>query len=124
MATAQGAAQALRDVPYPMNIAAAAAVAALGAAQIASISSTQFGGGATGLTSSGAGSGIPSMSNEMFKAPTVSASERNGSTVRIEIVGGDDSEIVRSIIKQARISNDQEDSLMFSSRSRQALELT
>jgi hypothetical protein len=45
MNTAAGATNALKDVPYPFNIAAMASVIAAGAVQIATISSTSFGGG-------------------------------------------------------------------------------
>ena len=119
--TATGVTAALRM--GPQGIPLAALIAAQGAAQIATISSTQFGGAASGLTSSGPGTGIPSMAGqEMFAPPTVSAEERNNSTIRIEIVGGSDSEIVRSIIKQARVVTDDEDEVLASGRSRQAME--
>lgn len=58
--TASGVANALRSVPFPANIAAAAKVAAVGAIQIAKIRSTSFsnGGGAAsgGIAVGGAGS--------------------------------------------------------------------
>lgn len=43
MATYQGAAQALKDVPYPFNFAAAAAVTAAGLARVSAIAGTSFG---------------------------------------------------------------------------------
>jgi nicotinamide mononucleotide adenylyltransferase len=118
MNTAEGVTKALSKQDY----AGAAFIAAAGAAQIATISSTQFGGASSGLTSSGPGTGIPSASNSLFEAPTVNAQDRNNSTIRIEITGGSDSDIARAIIKSARVVNDEEDDLIFSSRSRQALE--
>lgn len=48
IATYQGAAQALRDVPYPWNIAAAALVVANGIGQVAQIASTSYGSQASG----------------------------------------------------------------------------
>jgi hypothetical protein len=59
VATAQGMAQALKDVPFPLNLAAAAAVGAAGAVQIQNIRSTSFGGGsaAGGVKSVGPGAG-------------------------------------------------------------------
>ena len=45
MSTYQGAAQALKDLPFPANIAAAATVVASGIAQVNAIRSTSPGGG-------------------------------------------------------------------------------
>jgi hypothetical protein len=57
--TAVGVTQALRSVPYPFNLVAAASVAAAGAAQIAAISSQTFGGGGTSPAAGGYGGGTP-----------------------------------------------------------------
>lgn len=64
VATYQAATQAFRDVPYPLNFAAAAAVTAAGVANIAQIASTQFnaggsGGGASASSSSPAAPAAP-----------------------------------------------------------------
>ena len=56
ISTAQGAAQALKDVSFPANIAAAALVVASGAAQINAIRGTSFQGGGGGTTPSAAAS--------------------------------------------------------------------
>lgn len=55
--TAQAITKTLAEVPYPLNIAAAAMVAAMGAAQIAKIASTNKGGGSAAPTVSGGGAG-------------------------------------------------------------------
>jgi hypothetical protein len=48
VSTAQGAANAFRDTPYPYNFIASASVVAAGMAQVQKISSTSFGGGGGG----------------------------------------------------------------------------
>lgn len=120
--TAQGVTKALASVPWPLNLAAAAATAAAGAAQIATISSTSFGGASSGLTSSGPGTGVPSMANDISPPPTVSAEERNQQTITLR-VEADDSDIARTLIRGARATLDDEDDVIASSRSRQAVEI-
>lgn len=105
----------------PKGIPLAALIAAQGAAQIATIQSTQFGGAATGYTGGGPSSGIPSMADDLFKPPTVTDAERNNSTIRLEI-SADDSELARALVKSVRVVTDQEDVILASSSSRQALE--
>lgn len=117
--TATGVTAALRL--GPKGIPLAALIGAQGLAQIATIQSTQFGGAATGLTSSGPGTGIPSLANDLFTAPTVTQEERNQSTIRLEIVA-EDSDIARAIMKNVRIVADDEDGLLASRGSRQSLE--
>jgi hypothetical protein len=116
--TAEGVTKALASA----NFGLAALIAATGAAQIATIASTQFGGNSSGLTSSGPGSGIPSLANDLFTPPVVSERERNNSTLRL-VIQADDSEIARAIFKQVRQVADEEDDLLFSQRSRQAIEI-
>lgn len=116
--TAEGVTKALASA----NFGLAALIAATGAAQIATIASTQFGGSSSGLTSSGPGTGIPSLANDLFTPPVVSERERNESNIRL-IIQADDSEIARAIFKQARQVADDEDDLLFSQRSRQAIEI-
>jgi hypothetical protein len=118
MNTAEGVTKALAQ----MNFGLAALIAVTGAAQIATIASTQFGGAASGLTSRGPGTGIPSMAGDMFNAPVVSESERNKSTIRL-VIQADDSDIARAIFRQARQVADDEDDLLFSQSSRQAIEI-
>lgn len=119
--TATGVTAALRL--GPKGIPLAALIAAQGAAQVATIQSTQFGGGASGLTSRGPGTGIPSLANDISPPPTVSAEDRNNSTITLRIDAGD-SEIARTIFRNARQVADDEDDILFSSRSRQAIEVT
>lgn len=118
--TATGVTAALRL--GPKGIPLAALIAAQGAAQIATIQSTQFGGAASGLTSRGPGTGIPSLANDIAPPPTVSAEERNNATITLRIDAGD-SEIARTIFRNARQVADDEDDILFSSRSRQAIEI-
>jgi hypothetical protein len=115
--TAEGVTKALSQANFPL----AALIAATGAAQIATISSTQFGGASSGLTGAGPGTGIPSMANDLFTAPTVSTEERNRSTIRLEIVA-DDSDVARALIKNARVVLDDEDGIIAGRGSRQSLE--
>lgn len=58
ISTYQAAAQALRDVPYPFNLAAAAAVTAQGLAQVANIQSQPFTSGGS-AAAGGFGGGTP-----------------------------------------------------------------
>jgi hypothetical protein len=99
IATYQGAAQALRDVPYPANFVAAGAVIAAGFNNINNIRSTSFGGGG------GSGGGTP-------VAPSVDAStsssqvggpggRRDTSTVNVTLLGDSFSQkAVRSLVDQ------------------------
>lgn len=61
MGTYTGAAQALAEVPYPFNFAAAASVVAFGLAQVAQIASQSFDSGSTTGVSGGA-AGVPAVS--------------------------------------------------------------
>lgn len=79
MSTYQGAAQAMKDLPYPANLAAAATVVASGIAQVQNIRSTNVGGGGGG--SSAAIPSIPSTITNGFDSaasstlPTTTAQE-------------------------------------------------
>ena len=68
ISTAQGVAKAL-ELPFPLNLAAGATVAAAGAAQIATISSQSFGGG---------GGGAASPATATAAAPTAAAESGGG----------------------------------------------
>jgi len=123
--TAQGVTAAL--ALGPPGIPLAGIIKAFGAVQIATIAATAFaggGGGGGGSVAIGRGSsgGIPSAANEMFTAPTVKDEERNNSTIRLEI-SADDSDIARTIMKHVRVIADDEDDILASSGSRQAVEL-
>lgn len=118
--TAAGVTKAL-DNPWPLNLIAAASVAAFGAAQIATISSTQFGGGATGLTTSGPGTGVPSMAAQSaFETPTVTAEDRV-MTLELEVRSGDN--LSEAIARDMRIRINEGDEVLIEPGSRQALEL-
>jgi hypothetical protein len=64
ISTYQGAAQALKDIPYPFNIAAAASVGVAGAVQIANIKSTSLGSGGA------VAAGVPGGSTPSGMTPT------------------------------------------------------
>lgn len=84
VSTAAGVAAAFRDVPYPYNFVAAAAVAAAGGAQIAKIASTSFGGGG-GSVAAPAGPG----SAGDGAAAGVAGAAQEGQQVVVNIAGGD-----------------------------------
>lgn len=118
MNTAEGVTKALASA----NFGLAALIAATGAAQIATIASTQFGGASSGITSRGPGTGVPSMANDFFQPREVTSEERNNSTITLRIDTGGD-EVIRSIFKGARVVSSEEDDTLFGSRSRQAIEV-
>lgn len=70
MGTYTGAAQALAEVPYPYNFAAAASVIAFGLAQVSQIASQSFDSGSTTGVSGGGAAGVPAVSPTT--APVVS----------------------------------------------------
>jgi hypothetical protein len=89
--TYQGAAQALRDVPYPLNIAAAATTVAAGLAQVQAIRNTKFGGGGA----SGSVSGAANPEN------TTQPAARGGPQISLTLVGGNfSSDQVRGLVDQ------------------------
>lgn len=118
--TATGVTAALRL--GPKGIPLAALIGAQGAAQIATIQSTSFGGGTSGLTSRGPGTGIPSLANDIAPTPTVTNEQRNNQTITLRL-DTSDSDIARAIFKEARIISEDEDDILFSGRSRQAIEI-
>lgn len=99
VSTYQGVAQALRDVPFPANLAAAAAVAAKGFAQVAGIRSASIGGGGGGDRG-----GTPSMANNaMQKAqqPQQQQQAPQQRTVNLNIVGDVfDQKTIRNLAEQ------------------------
>lgn len=120
--TAEGVTVALRSVPFPYNLAAAAIVGAAGALQIATIASTEFGGGAS--RGSGSLSGIPSQansSNQLPPAPVFSeATQNQGSnlTLKLRLDGGD--KLSRALMEDMRASIEERDVVLIPPNSRQA----
>ena len=100
VSTYQGIAQALRDVPFPANLAAAAAVAAKGFAQVAGIRSTSLGGGGGG----GDRGGTPSMANtamQQARQPQQQQQAPQQRTVNLNIVGDVfDQKTIRNLAEQ------------------------
>jgi hypothetical protein len=86
MSTYQGAAQAMKDVPYPFNIAAAASVIAAGMVQVQNIRSTSFGGGGGGGAPS---SGTPATNagGGPFSQGGIQGTSRQSQAVNVTIVG-------------------------------------
>jgi len=120
--TASGVANALRSVPFPANISAAAKVAAVGAIQIAKIKATSFsnGGGAAsgGISVGGAGSAQATLP----EAPAATGAQTKAQT-NIYLNGnfaGPDS--ARWIVDALRDEFDR-DVTLFGGSSRQSLEL-
>lgn len=124
ISTHQGAAQALKDLPFPANIAAAAAVVAAGVAQIAAIQQTQFGQTAPAVSASGAG-GFPAGVGEAAAAPASAANTSAGGqqtgTVEIVVRGGD--AFGRALVEALDVEINQRDQVFIKSGSRQAAEL-
>lgn len=99
VSTYQGVAQALRDVPFPANLAAAAAVAAKGFAQVAGIRSASIGGGGGGDRG-----GTPSMANtatRQAQQPQQQQQTPQQRTVNLNIVGDVfDQKTIRNLAEQ------------------------
>jgi hypothetical protein len=123
ISTLQGAAQALRDVPYPANIAAAASVLASGYAQVNAIKSTNI--GSTGIGGGiGGGGGAPTaqpISNNINDAQ-----ENRRSAIQVvfqgDVVGWDDFMRDR-FVSSLRDLVDGNDVILFGADSRQAAEI-
>lgn len=119
--TAEGVTAALKL--GPAGIPLAALIGAQGAAQIATIASTQFGGAGSGLTSSGPGTGVPSLATEnpLRAIPLVTSDQRNQSqiTLRIESSG----RLAGALADDLAIEVDQGDVVIVTERSRQAIEI-
>lgn len=100
ISTYQGVAQALRDVPFPANLAAAAAVAAKGFAQVAGIRSTSISGGGGG----GDRGGTPSMANTAMQQSRQHQQQQQAPqqrTVNLNIVGDVfDQKTIRNLAEQ------------------------
>lgn len=119
--TAEGVTAALKL--GPAGIPLAALIAAQGAAQIATIASTQFGGAASGLSSSGPGTGVPSLAanNPLRDIPLVTSDDRNQSAITLRIEAGDD--LAGAILEGVAVEVDQGDQTFITERSRQAIEI-
>lgn len=119
--TATGVTKALASYDF----VGAALIAAMGAAQIATISSTQFGGASSGSTSFGAGSGIPSHAgrDSVRDVPVVSSEQRNTARITLELVGGGGDDVTDAVMRNIRARVDDGDGVIVSHRSRQAIEL-
>lgn len=98
--TAQAITEALK-LPFPLNWAQVAAVTALGAAQIATISSANPGGGSKALKKGGGGGGNKTQ-KAVSETSTSSGGAVPGQAVNITLVGqgGFDREQVRALIGQ------------------------
>ena len=118
--TAEGVTKALAS----QNYAAAALTAAMGAAQIATISSTSFGGGSGGASAFGASSGIPSSAGEspLRDIPVFDGGERSSSEIVLRIEA-DDSDLSRVLAESIRTEADEGDIIILSERSRNAGDL-
>lgn len=125
--TASGVANALRSVPFPANIAAAAKVAVMGALQIAKIRSTQYSesgsvgaGGFGGLGGGGEGGGQGS-----FSTPPAVTQQEPQRMAQV-IIQGDvfaSSETVNYLVDKIREAVNDRDVSFIDVNSRQALEL-
>lgn len=123
VSTAAGVTRAFRDLPFPASIAAAALIAAKGAAQIATIQSTQFGGGSSGATGFGAGSGIPSLAGEspLRDIPVVDSETASSRVIQLEIIATDD--LGEAFANSIAVRSSDGDEVIINDRSRQASEL-
>jgi hypothetical protein len=121
ISTRQAAAQALKELPYPLNIAAAAAVAAAGFAQVAAIQQTQFGQTAASVQSSGPGGFATGPSPLPSPATPVKPGDQQTSTVEIVIRGGDS--FGRALVEALDVQVNQHDAVFIKSGSRQKAEL-
>lgn len=122
--TASGVANALRSVPFPANIAAAAKVAVMGAIQIAKIKATKYGasgGGSFGtIGGGGEGGGQPA-----FQTPAAVAQQEPQRIAQV-IIQGDvfsSQETANWIVEQLRQAVNDRDVVYIAPNSRQALEL-
>lgn len=124
ISTLQGAAQALRDVPYPANIAAAASVLASGYAQVSQIKSTNIGSTAVGGGVGGGAGSTPTA--EPISNGINDAQENRRSAIQVvfqgDVVGWDDFMRDR-FVNSLRDLVDGNDVILFGSESRQAAEI-
>ena len=122
ISTYQGAAQALKDVPYPYNIAAAAAVVVAGIANVAQIASTSYGQTSAGGAGTAAGPGgfapaIPPPAQQ----PAVNPADQQPGTTTIVLRGGDSAG--RALLELLSVEVNQNDGVFIQPGSRQAAEL-
>lgn len=118
---------AMKDVPWPANLAAAAKVAAMGAMQIAQVRAAKYsesggGAGSVGLGGSSAGGAVADRAGA--SAPTGEVQEARPVS-QISIYGNvfSSQETADWLIEQLRDRVDNHDVMLFSATSRQAIEL-
>jgi hypothetical protein len=117
---------AMSQVPYPANIAVAAATAAMGVAQLANIKKTNIGSGAGSITAAKGGGSGGSSSALRDTAPAAPVNEKteksavqvifNGPVIETESTGKWLADVLRD-------AADNRDMVFFSANSRQAMEL-
>jgi len=126
VSTAQGVAGALRDVPFPASIAAAAAVGIIGAAQIATIAGAGGGGGGGGGSAPSFSSGsTPSYAGNVADDPEIQQRQAQ-SSVQIIVQGdvnGVDSYLEEKLIPAFQSAIQERDLVFISGDSRQAQEI-
>jgi len=99
VATYQGAAQALAQVPYPENLLAAASVVAAGIAQVQQIASTSFGGGGGGRGGSSAGAVPTFNADPTFGTPQQDQQQPQSTEITVNLDGSLQASAVRSFIE-------------------------
>ena len=134
--TYQAITKTMSSVPYPWNIPLAAAQGIAGMVQVQNIRSQQFGGGSAGLSvSGGAGGGVTTGSQFNGGAPVAPAQQSSnvdsrqpsGGITTFQLVGQDKtftSDQVEDMFIRFGEAIERGDKVLFSSNSRQALELS
>lgn len=119
--------RAMRDVPFPANLAAAAKVAAMGAIQIAQVRAAKYsesggGGGSVGIGGTSTGGSVADRAGA--DAPT--GEVQDARPVAQVVINGNvfsSQETADWFIEQIRDAVDNKDVMLFSANSRQAFEL-
>lgn len=126
VSTHQAASNALADVrPFPLNLAAAAAITAAGLARVASIRATSFsgggggGGGGGGFTGGGGFGGNEALPPPIVAQPTASSQQQQA--VELIIKGGD--AFGRMVVDALEEEVNNRDAVIIRTDSRQAEEL-
>lgn len=121
--TASGIANALRSVPYPLNIAAAAKVALVGAIQIAKIKATNYSGSGGGGSAPSVGGGDSISGRDTAGADQATdergASPRPQANITIYSTGWS-REAIQTFVEAARETFDEYDVTLFGPNSLQA----
>ena len=124
--TASGVTNALRSLPFPANIAAAAKVAVMGALQVAKIKAAKYSaGGSSGGGSFSAAGGSAGGSEGQFETPAAVAQQQPTRMAQV-IIQGDvfsSTQTVDYLIDKIREAINDRDVSVISSRSRQAFDL-